>query len=119
MKIKVNDMVKVLSGEDKGKTGKVLKTLKAQNKVVVEGVNISKRHTKPRTTNESGGIFEIEMPIHVSNVKLVDKKDTKKAEAKKEEKTEVKKTTAKKTSTKKEVAKDTETTKKTTKKASK
>ena len=123
MKIKVNDMVKVLSGEDKGKTGKVLKTLKAQNKVVVEGVNISKRHTKPRTTNENGGIFEIEMPIHVSNVKLVDKKDTKKetkkVEAKKEEKTEVKKTTAKKTSTKKEVAKDTETTKKTTKKASK
>ncbi len=113
MKIKVNDNVKVLSGEDKGKTGKVLKTLKAQNKVVVEGVNISKRHTKPRTTNDKGGIFEIEMPIHVSNVKLVDKneksskKETKKTVNKKEEKVV------------KEEAKETKTTKKTTKKASK
>ena len=60
MKIKVNDTVKVLTGEDKGKTGKVLKTLKAQNKVVVEGINISKRHTKPRTNNDKGGIFDIE-----------------------------------------------------------
>ena len=84
MKIKVNDNVLVLAGKDKGKTGKVLKTLKNESKVVVEGVNISKRHTKPRTNNEKGGIFEIEMPIHVSNVKKVDevketKKSTKKA----------------------------------------
>ena len=99
MKIKVNDTVKVLTGEDKGKTGKVLKTLKAQNKVVVEGVNISKRHTKPRTNNDKGGIFDIEMPIHVSNVKLV------KSKASKE--------------TKKEVKKEAKETKKSTKKASK
>ena len=84
MKIKVNDNVLVITGKDKGKTGKVLKTLKTENKVVVEGVNISKRHTKPRTNNDKGGIFEIEMPIHVSNVKKVDevketKKSTKKA----------------------------------------
>ncbi len=85
MKIKVNDTVLVITGEDKGKTGKVLKTIKSENKVVVEGVNISKRHTKPRTNNDQGGIFDIEMPIHVSNVKLVDKKDAKK-EAKKETK---------------------------------
>lgn len=78
MKVKVNDNVKVLTGKDKGKTGKVLKTLKNENKVVVEGINISKRHTKPRTNNDQGGIFEIEMPIHVSNVKVVDKKESKK-----------------------------------------
>lgn len=83
MKVKVNDNVKVLAGKDKGKTGKVLKTLKNENKVVVEGVNISKRHVKPRTNNDKGGIYEIEMPIHVSNVKVVDEKDTKKVDAKK------------------------------------
>ena len=84
MKIKVNDNVLVISGKDKGKSGKVIKTLKNENKVVVEGINISKRHTKPRTNNDKGGIFEIEMPIHVSNVKKVEeakeaKKSTKKA----------------------------------------
>ena len=85
MKIKVNDNVLVIAGKDKGKTGKVLKTLKNEEKLVVEGINISKRHTKPRTNNDKGGIFEIEMPIHVSNVKKVEeakkeaKKTTKKA----------------------------------------
>jgi len=79
MKIKVNDNVLVIAGKDKGKTGKVLKTLKNECKVVVEGINISKRHTKPRTNNDKGGIFEIEMPIHVSNVKKVDEKETKKS----------------------------------------
>lgn len=81
MKIKVNDNVLVIAGKDKGKSGKVIKTLRDENKVVVEGINISKRHTKPRTNNDKGGIFEIEMPIHVSNVKKVDeaKKSTKKA----------------------------------------
>ena len=94
MKIKVNDNVKVVTGEDKGKTGKVLKTLKKDNKIVVEGVNISKKHSKPRTNNDKGGIFDIEMPIHVSNVKLVDSKEVKK-ESKKEEKTTSKKSTKK------------------------
>lgn len=79
MKIKVNDNVLVITGKDKGKSGKVIKTLKNENKVVVEGINISKRHTKPRTNNDKGGIFDIEMPIHVSNVKLVDVKETKKS----------------------------------------
>ena len=81
MKIKVNDNVLVIAGKDKGKSGKVIKTLRSEDKVVVEGINISKRHTKPRTNNDKGGIFEIEMPIHVSNVKKVDetKKSTKKA----------------------------------------
>ena len=104
MKIKVNDNVQVIAGKDKGKTGKVLKTLAKENKVVVEGINISKRHTKPRTNNDKGGIFDIEMPIHVSNVKLVDQKETKK-EAKKD--------------TKKVEEKVEKTTKKSTKKASK
>lgn len=112
MKIKVNDTVKVISGEDKGKTGKVLKTFKNDQKVVVEGINISKRHTKPRTNNDKGGIFDIEMPIHISNVKLVKdekgKKEVKKDAKKVEEKVETKKTATKK-----------ETAKKTTKKASK
>ena len=79
MKIKVNDNVKILTGNDKGKTGKVLKTFKNENKVVVEGINIAKKHTKPRTNNDKGGIFDIEMPIHVSNVKLVEKETKKKA----------------------------------------
>ena len=78
MKIKVNDNVLVIAGKDKGKTGKVIKTLKNEDKVVVEGINISKRHVKPRTTQDKGGIFDIEMPIHVSNVKKVDEKDSKK-----------------------------------------
>lgn len=72
MKIKVNDTVLILTGKDKGKTGKVLKTLKNDNKVVVEGINIAKRHVKPRGNNDQGGIFDIEMPIHVSNVKKIE-----------------------------------------------
>ena len=80
--IKVNDNVLVLTGKDKGKTGKVLKTLRSENKVVVEGINISKRHTKPRTNNDKGGIFDIEMPIHISNVVLIDAKENKKVDKK-------------------------------------
>ena len=81
MRVKKGDTVVVIAGKDKGKSGKVIKTLRSEDKVVVEGINISKRHTKPRTNNDKGGIFEIEMPIHVSNVKKVDetKKSTKKA----------------------------------------
>lgn len=95
MKIKVNDNVLVIAGAYKGKTGKVLKTFASTNKVVVEGINIAKKHTKPRTNEDKGGIFDIEMPIHVSNVKLIDKK-----EAKKETKT-TKETKAKSSTTKK------------------
>ena len=83
MKIKVNDEVTVLTGKDKGKTGKVTKTLKKENKVIVEGINIHKKHQKPNNMNENGGIFDVEAPIHVSNVKKVEaKKDTKKKEKK-------------------------------------
>lgn len=83
MKVKVGDTVKVIAGADKGKTGKVLKTLKTEAKVVVEGIHIVKKHSKPRSASDKGGIFEIEAPIHVSNVKVIDEKEVKK-EAKKE-----------------------------------
>ena len=97
MKIKVNDNVLILTGKDKGKTGKVIKTLKNEQKVVVEGINIAKRHVKPRGNNDQGGIFDIEMPIHVSNVKKID--EVKKTANK--EKVEAKKEESKKTTTKK------------------
>lgn len=78
MKLKVGDLVKVIAGKDKDKTGKIMKTLKKENKVIVEGVNIHKRHVKPNQMNQTGGIFESEAPIHASNVKKVDKKENKK-----------------------------------------
>ena len=74
MKIKVNDQVEIIAGKDKGKTGKVLKTLRKKDKVIVEGLNLVKKHQKPNNANENGGIFDIEAPIHVSNVKKVDNK---------------------------------------------
>ena len=92
MKVKVNDTVLVITGEDKGKQGKVIRTLKKEGKVVVEGVNIVKKHSKPRTTNDKGGIFEIEAPIHVSNVKVITEaqaKEIKKAEKAQEKKEKV------------------------------
>ena len=82
MKIKVNDNVVVLAGKDKGKTGRVMKTLRKKDRVVVEGINMIKKHQKPNNANENGGIFEMEAPIHVSNVKKVETD----AKAKKEEK---------------------------------
>lgn len=77
MKVKVGDNVKVLTGKDKGKEGKVLFTLKKKDRVVVEGVNIVKKHMKPSRMNETGGIVEVEHPIHVSNVKVLTAKETK------------------------------------------
>ena len=86
MKVKVGDNVKVLAGKDKGKTGRIIKTLIKENKVVVEGINIVKKHIKPNRMNEVGSIVEVEAPIHVSNVKVItEEKATKKAETKKTE----------------------------------
>ncbi len=73
MRIKQGDKVVVIAGKDKGKEGKVLKTLKASDKVIVEGVNIAHKHIKP-SGGEDGRIAEIEAPIHVSNVMLYDEK---------------------------------------------
>ena len=78
MKIRAEDEVVVISGKDKGKTGRVLRVDPAKRRVYVEGANIIKRHTKPRTlrdtqrAQEIGGIVEMEGPIHVSNVMLID-----------------------------------------------
>lgn len=94
MKVRVGDKVKVIAGQDKGKEGKVIATFKNKDLVVVEGVHTVKKHQKPNNMNQTGGIFEIDKPIHVSNVKVIEKKTDKK-ETKKEEK-EVKKTSTKK-----------------------
>jgi large subunit ribosomal protein L24 len=102
MKVKVGDNVRIIAGKDKGKEGKVVRTLKKKDKVVVEGLNIIKKHSKPNSTNDKGGIFSIEAPIHVSNVKVIDEKATKKEAPKKASKpAEEKKTTAKKSTGKK------------------
>lgn len=103
MKVKVGDTVKIIAGKDKGKDGKVIRTLKKIDKVVVEGINIVKKHSKPNNTNDKGGIFDIEAPIHVSNVKVIsakEAKENKKAASKKEEVKEVKKTSTQKKASK-------------------
>ena len=86
MKIKTNDQVLVLAGKDKGKTGRVLKALPKENRVIVEGINLVKKHQKPNNANENGGIFEMEAPIHVSNVKKVEDTSKTKKESKKDKK---------------------------------
>ncbi|MDD6272638.1 MAG: 50S ribosomal protein L24 [bacterium] len=96
MKLKVGDNVRVITGSNKGKEGKVLKVFRKENKVLIDGVNIVKKHVKPNRQNETGGILEVEAPIHISNVKVQDKKE------KKETKKEVKETKEKKASKKKE-----------------
>jgi large subunit ribosomal protein L24 len=80
MKIRKDDTVKVMSGKDRGKTGRVLRTDPKHQRVYVEGMNVQKRHTRPRSlrdtqrSQEIGGIIEAEGPIHISNVMLVDPK---------------------------------------------
>ena len=75
--IKKNDTVVVLAGEDKGKTGKVLKVLVDKNRAIVEGVNMVSKSTKPSAKNPQGGIVKQEAPIHISNLSLVDPKSGK------------------------------------------
>ena len=75
MHIKKGDKVQVISGKDRTAAvnqGTVVKVLPKQNKVIVEGLNIVKKHTKPSQANEKGGIIEMEAPIHVSNVQIID-----------------------------------------------
>ncbi|MBI2618117.1 50S ribosomal protein L24 [Candidatus Kaiserbacteria bacterium] len=74
MKIKKGDKVIVIAGKDRGKTGKVLRALPRDEKVVVEGVYISKRHEKPTSKRQKGQIVEKALPVHVSNVMIVDPK---------------------------------------------
>ena len=68
MNVHKGDMVQVISGPYKGRRGKVLRAIPSKDRVVVEGVNMIKRHMKPSTRNQQGGIVEREAPIHVSNV---------------------------------------------------
>ena len=84
MKIKKGDKVKVIAGDDKGVVGEVVAALPRSNRVIVEGVNVAKKHCKPSNANPDGGIINKEMPISVSNVVLSEtKKPAKKKAAKK------------------------------------
>lgn len=74
MKIKVGDNVRILSGNDKGKEGEVLKVIPKESKVVVKGVNIRKKHKKATRQGEQSGIIEYEFPINVSKVGFIDPK---------------------------------------------
>ncbi|MCL6454774.1 MAG: 50S ribosomal protein L24 [Alicyclobacillus sp.] len=74
MSVKKGDKVVVIAGKDKSKTGEVLRVFPKEQRVLVSGVNIVKRHTKPSMQNQDGGILEKEAPIHVSNVLLADPK---------------------------------------------
>ena len=71
MKIKKGDTVQVLSGNDKGKTGEVLKVMPKQEKIVVKGVNIRKKHIKPRKQGEEGGIISVECAINSAKLNVV------------------------------------------------
>ncbi|WP_082053452.1 50S ribosomal protein L24 [Gordoniibacillus kamchatkensis] len=75
--VKKDDTVFVISGKDKGKKGRVLEAYPRENRVLVEGVNMIKKHQKPNQANPQGGIISKEAPIHVSNVMLIDPKSGK------------------------------------------
>ena len=71
MKIKKNDKVLVMSGKDRGRKGKVLEAFPRQDKVVVEGINLIKKHVRPKKSGEKGQIVQLPAPIQVSNLKLI------------------------------------------------
>ena len=75
LKIKKNDKVKVLAGDDKGQEGKVLEVLVAKNKAIVEGVNLISKHSKPNAASPQGGIVKKEAPVHISNLMVIDKQN--------------------------------------------
>mgnify|MGYP002624134059 CR=1 FL=1 len=75
--IRKNDTVVVLAGEDKGKTGKVLRVIVDKQRAIVEGVNIVNKSAKPSAKNPQGGFEKIEAPIHISNLSLIDPKSGK------------------------------------------
>ena len=72
MHVRTGDKVVVISGKGKGKEGTILKAIPSKERIVVEGVNIVKKHQKPSQMNPEGGILEVEAPIHVSNVMHID-----------------------------------------------
>jgi len=74
MKLKKGDNVIIVTGKDKGKKGKITRVLVEENKVVVEGANMMKKHQRPRKSGEKGQVISIAMPLHASNVMIVDPK---------------------------------------------
>lgn len=77
LSIKKNDQIVVITGKDKGKTGKVLKIFRKENRILVEHINMVKKSQRRTQENQVGGFIEIEMPIHRSNIMLIDKKTNK------------------------------------------
>ena len=77
LSIKKNDQIVVIAGKDKGKTGKVLKVFPKQNRAIIENINMAKKARRKTQQDQQGGIVEIESPIHLSNVMLLDKKNNK------------------------------------------
>ncbi len=73
MHVKKGDKVIVIAGKEKGKSSVVEKVLREENRVVLEGLNLMKKHMRPKKAGEKGGIVSVAMPIHASNVKLADK----------------------------------------------
>jgi large subunit ribosomal protein L24 len=77
MKIKKGDNVIVIAGKDRGKTGKVVRVLREKERVIVDGINIVKKHQRPSKSNQKGQIIDKLLPIHISNIMLVDPKTSK------------------------------------------
>ncbi len=77
MKLKVGDKVRVMVGKDKGKEGTITHTFKSENKVIVSGINMVKKHIKPNNNNTTGGIIDVEAKIDASNVMIIDNKTNK------------------------------------------
>ncbi len=71
MKIKKNDTVKILAGKDRGKSGKVIKIYTKQDRILIDGVNIFKKHVRPKREGEKGEVVQIVRPINISNVNLI------------------------------------------------
>lgn len=71
MKIKKGDQVLIISGKDKGRKGKVISSLEKEGKVIIEGINLKKKHVKPKKQGEKGQIIQIPLPLSVSNVKII------------------------------------------------
>jgi len=77
MKLKKGDNVIVITGKDKGKKGKIIRVLPSENKVIVESINVMKKHQRPRKSGEKGSMINISMPLNASNVQIVDPKTSK------------------------------------------
>lgn len=77
MKIKKGDNVVVIAGKDRGKTGKVTRAFPRETQVIIEGINVKKKHRRPNRKNQKGQIIDIAAPVHVSNVQIIDPKTNK------------------------------------------